>query len=104
MTPKQSAMLALARDIESEMKKLRIWSSIMDSPAAPTDAFGAGSMTFEMWLQTIFVPALIQAVHANSFPRTSQVAIAAIRNLDGLEGAERLLELLSQVDQLINAA
>jgi uncharacterized protein YqcC (DUF446 family) len=103
LTPKQSIALELARDIEAEMKKLRIWSPATNAASSTTGAFGANSMTFEGWLQAVFIPNLIQAAFANSFPGTSQVAVAATRNLDGLEGTDRLLQLLSQVDQLINA-
>ena len=37
----------------------------------------------------------------NTLPTHSKVAVAAIRNLDGLQGADMLIDLLSSVDRLV---
>jgi uncharacterized protein YqcC (DUF446 family) len=84
------------------MKKLHIWSSAEAGEKAASGAFGAGSLTFEEWLQFTFLPNLRKAAATNTLPSNSQVAVAAIRNLDGLQGTDLLIDLLSRVDLLVN--
>ena len=100
-TAKQTLVLHLADEIESAMKKLGLWSSPRDSVPAPTGPFGAGSLTFEEWLQFVMLPNVKTAVATNTLPSRSNVATAAIRNLDGTPGVDQLIELLSRLDRTI---
>ena len=61
-------------------------------------------LTFDEWLQHVFIPRVktIVAQHGQ-FPDRSMVAVKAIREYDGVPGANRLLDLLSDFDALINA-
>ena len=90
---KQTALLELADQIESEMKSLGLWSPTGPSTPRPQSAFGADSMRSEEWLQQIFLPSLRRSVLTNCYPAKSNVSIAAIRNFDGMDDAGRLIEL-----------
>jgi uncharacterized protein YqcC (DUF446 family) len=94
-------ILQLAREIEAEMKRLGMWGSMNPPDAAPGEAFGADLMTYEAWLQHVFLPRLLEAATSGSYPSQSRVAVAAARNFDGVEGAERLIDLLSRVDEAV---
>jgi uncharacterized protein YqcC (DUF446 family) len=99
---KQSQLEDLANKVEAEMKKLRLWNKDLNFIPKTNQAFGADSLTFEEWLQSVFLPNLRRAAVDNTFPNRSNIAVAAIRNLDGLENTESLIQLLSKIDDLIN--
>lgn len=88
--------------IEVELRRL---GYLVGNPA-PTrrvsSAFGYGQIGFEQWLGQIFLPNAREAIAANNLPKSSQVAAAAARNLDGGDDADVLLELLSSFDARIN--
>jgi len=102
MTPRQRTALDLAAAIETEMKRLGLWVTTGVDAAQPVGAFGAGRMPFEQWLQLVFLPNLVSTAQTDTFPASSHVAIAAVRNLDGLDNSDLLIELLSRVDRLVN--
>ena len=97
---KRTRLLDLADRIEKEMKKLNLWSSGSTNQTRPTEPFGGPSLSFEKWLQFIFLPNLRKAGHGGSVPSSSEVATAAIRNLDGVADIDNLLDLLSTVDKI----
>jgi uncharacterized protein YqcC (DUF446 family) len=99
---KSNVARELAAQIESEMRRLRLWSTSHPPTVPSTGAFGSPSMTFEEWLQFVFLPNLKPTGSTAVFPKRSSVATAAIRNFDGLEDTDRLLALLQAVDGLIN--
>ena len=99
-TNEKCDIIDLANQIEIEMKKIGLWSSAEVPDVKVSGAFGADSMTFEEWLQFRFLPNLRQAAMTNAVPRTSSIAVAAIRNLDGVKGADMLIDLLSRLDRL----
>jgi hypothetical protein len=45
----------------------------------------------------------MQSTMTHALPKKSSVAVAAIRNLDGVQGAEHLIDLLSRLDRMIEA-
>jgi uncharacterized protein YqcC (DUF446 family) len=96
-------LLHSAGEIESEMKSLGIWSDT-DAPShdKASGAFGYGSLSFEEWLQFVFVPGLKHAARTGDVHGESDVAVAAIRNLDGIRGVERLIDLIAQVDAAVS--
>lgn len=95
------AALHLADQIETEMRRLHLWRSAETGAVKPSGPFGADSVTFEEWLQFTFLPNLRKAAATNTLPTKSKVAVAAIRNFDGLNGADLLIDLLSRVDRLV---
>lgn len=99
----QSSPLAKLLDaIEVELRKL---GYLVGNPAPITgtsSAFGYGQIAFEQWLGQVFLPNARAAVAADNLPKSSQVAAAAVRNLDGVDEADTLLGLLSSFDAKIN--
>ena len=65
-------------------------------------AFGENTMAFEEWIQFVLVPRLRGIVRdREEFPSGSQLAVYAVRALDGDADAERLHELLDALDRLV---
>jgi hypothetical protein len=65
-------------------------------------AFGENTMAFEQWIQFVLVPRLRGIVRdRGEFPSASQLAVHAVRALDGDTDAERLHELLDALDRLV---
>jgi uncharacterized protein YqcC (DUF446 family) len=105
MNPELSSQLD---QIEAEMKRIGFWQ---ENPPDLAAKFASGEMrtyldapSFELWLQTIFLPNARRAVENNSFPRDSQVGLMAMRQWDyqtSLPEAQTLIRLLSQFDDLV---
>ena len=98
----QRSLTELLNNIEGELRRLRY---LVGEPATRTDvssAFGYGQMPFEQWLGQVFLPNARKAVAENDLPASSNVAGAAVRNLDGIDEADTLLGLLSAFDSKIN--
>ena len=89
--------------IETEMKRIGYWS---DEPLPPEaydfhQAFAMDTMAFPQWLQFVLVPRVKQIVaDEGEFPASSMVAVQAIREFDGDDKAEHLVELLGEFDAL----
>jgi uncharacterized protein YqcC (DUF446 family) len=58
------------------------------------------TMSFTQWLQFVFIPKVKEAAKANQFPAKSQVGTQAVRELDTVPTASRLVTLLSEFDDL----
>ncbi|MCB0336119.1 MAG: YqcC family protein [Bdellovibrionales bacterium] len=90
--------------IEQELRTIGWWSS---SP--PTleqlnfqEAFAADTMAYHQWLQFVFIPRVQTILNAKGdFPPSSNVGIRAIREYDGLDKANSLVELLCNFDRII---
>jgi uncharacterized protein YqcC (DUF446 family) len=96
-----SVLTKLLDAIEAELRRLRY---LVGDPARITSVssvFGYGQVSFEQWLGQVFLPNARAAITANNLPHSSQVAAAAVRNLDGAE-VDTLLELLCTFDAKIN--
>ncbi len=94
---------ALVDRIEQALRELGWLQGKVGAPAAVTSAFGGDEMPFEHWLVQVFVPRLHEARRSGQWPPRSQVAVAAVRNLDGVPQTETLLRLLTELDNDINA-
>ena len=55
-------------------------------------------MTFSQWLQFIFILSVMDSAASGKFPSTSQVAVQAMREFDGVPEASHLITLLSGFD------
>jgi hypothetical protein len=77
------------------------WPGLGDHDAVESVATIAWRVHFEERLQHIFVPNLRKAALSDTYASRSGVAVAAVRNLDGVEGSEHLIGLLSRVDDAI---
>ena len=99
--------------IETEMKRVGYWQT--DPPAELLAKVDAGEIssylnpgiTFEQYLQLVFLPAARQRVRDDDLPRESNMGVIAMRQYDYhsyVEEAQPLLRLLSHLDELVEAA
>lgn len=108
MTPPPSYETVAAKisEIEAEMKRVGLWQ---EKPLDPeqynfTRAFAMDTMSFDQWLQFIFIPRVKQIIETRGeFPPSSMVAAQAVREFDGSTfETDRLQSLLSEFDRLFN--
>jgi len=99
---KDEPLSTLLDSIEAELLRLGYLKPSSSSTLSVTSAFGYGQVGFEQWLAQVFLPNARSAVAAGDLPESSQVAVAALRNLDGVEEAENLVGLLGRFDARIN--
>jgi uncharacterized protein YqcC (DUF446 family) len=98
----ESTLVTLLESIESELRRLG-YLHLPAAPAVPvTSAFGHNQMAFEQWLGQVFLPNARAAVASGELPTSSQVAVAAYRNFDGIDEADNLVGLLGRFDAAIN--
>ena len=103
---KKDILLEKLQQIEAEMKVISFWSSGA-SPADPSDckeAFCADKMSFEQWLQFIFLPHARKAIKDDALPTSSMVGAQASREysqMSVVEKAQPLVSLLSEFDALV---
>jgi uncharacterized protein YqcC (DUF446 family) len=102
---KRSQLGRLADEIEAE---LRVAGWNPDPPTEETvlagGAFGLGTVAFETWLQVVFISRLRQVAAGEiDIPASSSVAAQASREWDGVPGRERLFDLISEVDRIVES-
>lgn len=94
----------LADQLEAELKKAGLWSEAPSAMVEPDGPFGGTSLTFEEWLQTSLLPRLRSDPLVVPLPKSSNLVIAAIRNLDGIDNAAGIFDILSRIDKLVGTA
>jgi uncharacterized protein YqcC (DUF446 family) len=102
----RSDVEAHINEIETEMRKIGMWSDKQPPPEAFefTRAFAMDTMAFSQWLQFIFIPRVREILQSGAdFPVQSQVGAQAIREFDGQYEADHLVTLLSAFDRVIEA-
>jgi uncharacterized protein YqcC (DUF446 family) len=90
--------------IERELRGLNGWqdASLPDTAYTSETAFFADTMTFYQWLQFVLLPRVREIIdQRGSFPAESYVAAYAVRELDGVPGANALVHTLSEFDDFI---
>jgi len=103
LSPGYGVVAAKLDEIEEEMKRVGLWQ---EKPLAPeqynfTSAFAMDTMSFDQWLQFIFVPRVRGIISAGGgFPASSSVGAQAVREFDTHPNAQRLITLLSEFDRL----
>jgi uncharacterized protein YqcC (DUF446 family) len=101
-TTQQESVAAQLAKIELEMRAIGLWQ---DAPIKPgqlqfSKAFAMDTMTFQQWLQFVFIPRVREAIENNSFPNSSSVGAQAVREFDTVPEALRLTSLLAEFDAL----
>jgi uncharacterized protein YqcC (DUF446 family) len=94
--------------VEAEMKRIGYWQA---NPPDLQPRIAGGEMqsyldapSFELWLQTIFLPNARRAVQTDTLPSDSQVGLMAMRQYDyhsSVPEAHGLMRLLYEFDDLI---
>src|ERR1041385_8717990 len=103
-----SALLHKLDEIEAELKRIGYWHQ--NPPDLQADV-AQGKLrnyldapSFELWLQTIFLPNARDAVQTNTLPSESHVGVMALRQYDYhsvVPEAHGLMKLLREFDDLI---
>src|SRR5215469_12765383 len=101
--PDYEVVAAKLGEIEQEMKRVGLWQ---EQPLKPeqynfSKAFAMDTMSYDQWLQFIFVPRVKEIISTRGkFPASSSVGAQAVREFDTYRNAERLITLLSEFDRL----
>lgn len=103
----QLAILLL--DVEKDLRNLALWEQQPPTPEAlaSTQPFAVDTLSFNQWLQFIFLPRMTQLVEAaGSLPQTCGIAPMGEQFISGRlqENSpyqERLIRHLMAIDQLI---
>lgn len=99
-----TAIEAKVQEIETEMKRIGYWSS---KPSAEVnDSKMYAGLSFEQWLQFVFLPSVKAAAISGAFVSVPQyrVGVAALRNYDyhsTVEEALPLMQLCHQLEELL---
>lgn len=96
---------SLILQIKEELNHIGWWQAdpIEDIYFDNLGPFGVNTMTPAQWLQFVFIPNVEKIIeHKEPFPESSSVAAWAAKNFDGYPESDKLLELLSCFDDLIN--
>jgi uncharacterized protein YqcC (DUF446 family) len=90
--------------LEAALREVELWPG--EKPPGPLEvkgAFGSGNMAFEQWLAWVLVPRVRQIVaERGDFPNGSAVATYARRALDGVPGADRVVDVLYEFDTFVD--
>ena len=94
--------------VEAEMKRIGYWQA---NPPDLQAKIASGELrsyldapSFELWLQSIFLPNARRAVQTDTLPSDSQVGLMAMRQYDyhsSVPEAHGLMRLLYEFDDLI---
>lgn len=92
----------LAAAVEAELRRLLCWSETTPAFDPATDGpFGMRRLAFEQWLQAVLVPALREIERGERpVPPSSNLCGHAVREFDGRDDRQPLIDLLYQVDAL----
>jgi len=94
---------AIADALEAGLRRLGCWGS--PAPTGPiTGAFGQPDLAFTQWLEHVLVPRLREIASGQAEPPgSSMVAAQAVREFDGWDEADALIEILQRLDDLVEA-
>lgn len=95
----------LATAIREELSQLGVWSSTPLAAEKFNDmgAFGINTMSLTQWIQFVLLPRIQQIIdEQESLPSESMISAHAVREFDGNPEYDKLIELLTQLDDLAN--
>jgi uncharacterized protein YqcC (DUF446 family) len=102
---KRQQLGSLADEIEAELRAVA-WNLAPPSEeeVIAGGAFGAGTVAFETWLQVVFIRRLRQVAEGHmEIPESSSVAVKAVREWDGVDRRDRLIDLITEVDRIVES-
>ncbi len=105
---KPQVVLKKLNCIKAEMKRINYWSStppdlLSDVKSGKIKSY-LDAPSFELWLQCIFIPNVIDRAKTAEFPSVSHVGFMALhyyRNQIVIEDAQLLLKMLMEFDKII---
>ena len=94
---------AIADRIEHELRALGAWRPAEDDPGPPQGAFGGPNQSATQWIQFTLLPR-VRAIAAGDMdpPGSSEAGVMAIREFDGYDAADPLVEALLELDKIVN--
>lgn len=99
-------VLKKLEEIEAEMRRIGYWKE--KSPGFDLseckEAFCADKLSFEEWLQFIFIPHARKAAETNMLPKSSMVGVKAMREYGHMSIVAEtlpLIKLLKEFDSII---
>jgi uncharacterized protein YqcC (DUF446 family) len=108
MMTKSDAVLRKLDDIEAEMKRLNYWAvsppDLLKDVKSGVIRSYIDAPSFELWLQCIFIPNVLDSVKRNKFPEVSQVAKMAVVQHEfhnNIKQTLTLFQLLDEFDHII---
>ena len=103
-----SVVLQKLDQIEAEMRRIGYWQ---ENPLDLKARYASGELrsyldapSFELWVQTIFIPNARHAAQTDTLPKDSQVGLMAMRQYDyqsSIPEAHGLMRLLNEFDDLV---
>lgn len=100
-----SKVALLAGNLEGELKRLGRWTTkpLPDESFIDMGPFGSNTMSYEQWLQFVFLERVKEIVtEKDGLPDSSNLSIYGVRYFDGDPHAIQILKILQEIDQLIN--
>lgn len=99
-TPNPAAT-AVATKVEQTMRRMKVWA-VPAPPLKPFhQPFAMDAMPFEHWIQLVLVPRLHEVGRGDQpMPPSSNLAAHAVREFDGMDEMNPLIDVLHEVDAL----
>jgi len=99
-----NAIVDTVRAIEGEMRRIGYWSNL--SPGGIDESNLYAGLSFEQWLQFVFLPRILAAADSGDFRDVPpyRVGLAALRQYDYhsvVEEAHRLMRLCHDLERLL---
>lgn len=105
MTERYSHLASLLIDIECELRRALLWGTIepTEDALASTEPFCVDTMSFQEWLQFVFLPRMHQLL-AHQHPLPAQCNITAMAEMvwAGTPAAKQVIYALRKFDDCIN--
>jgi uncharacterized protein YqcC (DUF446 family) len=97
---------SLLMDVEAQLRRLNLWQSSAPPPQAlaSTQPFAVDTLTYDQWLQFIFIPRLSEVIEQQQvLPANCGISPMAEEYFRGLAlDSNDLLVVLSQLDELLS--
>lgn len=107
---KNSKAIAVAKlmlDVEAQMRSMHLWSETRpnERALASDQPFAVDTLSFEQWLQFIFIERTQALIQYNmDLPTSCAIAPMAEEALpQALNRREVLIELIGEIDELLNS-
>jgi uncharacterized protein YqcC (DUF446 family) len=103
MAVDREAYASVADRIERELRELGAWRAAEDDPGPPQGAFGAPYQSATQWIQFALLPR-VRAIADGSAepPEHSDAGVMAIREFDGYDAADPLVDAVLELDKIVN--
>ena len=105
MPADRAAYGAIADRLASSLRAMGAWSAPEDEPETPLGAFGAPNLSFSQWVQFTLLPRVRAIADGGAEPpEESNAGARAVREYDGYDAADPLVDALLDLDRLVNAS